>query len=375
MNVISPQDFRERACRRLPRMLFEYVEGAAGTEETCQRNGSDLRAVPLAQRVMRDVSAISLDTAFLGRSATMPVVLGPVGLAGIFSRRGEVAAARAAAMAGIPFSLSMSSVCTIEEVASDSRHPFWFQLYMLRDRGFVAELLTRARDAGCDALILTVDLPMPGMRYRDFKTGMAGPPGWRGSVLRVASALHRPQWLWDVGLMGRPHSLGNIAAQMRGAKAMGDFLEWILANYDPRITWADLEFVRRHWSGPIIIKGLLEASDAVLAIEHGADALVVSNHGGRQLDGAQSTASALPAVVTAVDRRVPVFVDGGAYTGSDVVRFLSLGADAIFLGRAWAHALAAGGEGGVTELLERIRREITLALAFTGANGPGRGQE
>jgi L-lactate dehydrogenase (cytochrome) len=297
----------------------------------------------------------------------MPVVLAPVGLAGLNARRGEVQAAKAAAKAEIPFSLSTVSACSIEEVAAGSSKSFWFQLYVMRDRGFMRELLARAAAAGCSTLLFTVDLPLPGTRYRDYRSGLAGSPGWRGSLRRACQAAMKPRWAWDVGVKGRPHTLGNLASMMGRDSGLEDFLGWMLANFDASVTWSDLEFLRSEWKGPLIVKGILDVDDAIAANDIGADGIVVSNHGGRQLDGVPSTARALPEIAERVGEALTVLVDGGVRSGLDVVRMLALGARGVLLGRAWAYALAAGGEAGVSQLLQLIDAEMRVAMSLTGA--------
>jgi L-lactate dehydrogenase (cytochrome) len=367
MKAVAPQDFREVARRRLPKFLFEYIDGGSYAETTLRRNTADLEQVALRQRVLRDVSSIDLSTTLFGQQLAMPVVLAPVGLAGLNARRGEVQAAKAAAKAEIPFSLSTVSACSIEEVAAGSSKPFWFQLYVMRDRGFMRELLARAAAAGCSALLFTVDLPLPGTRYRDYRSGLAGSPGWRGSLRRACQAAMKPRWAWDVGVRGRPHTLGNLASIMGRDSGLEDFLGWMLANFDASVTWSDLEFLRSEWKGPLIVKGILDVDDAIAANDIGADGIVVSNHGGRQLDGVPSTARALPEIAERVGEALTVLVDGGVRSGLDVVRMLALGARGVLLGRAWAYALAAGGEAGVSQLLQLIDAEMRVAMSLTGA--------
>jgi L-lactate dehydrogenase (cytochrome) len=317
------------------------------------------------------VSSIDLSVSLFGRTFALPFGLGPIGLAGMYARRGECQAARAADAANIPFCLSTMSVCTLDEVAASVDRPFWFQLYMLKDRAFVADMLARAASLGCEALLFTVDLPVPSMRYRDYRSGLSGLPGWRGAARRYAQAFTRPGWTWDVGIHGRPHTLGNIAPVLAGKSGFDDVLGWAGRNFDPSVTWQDLSFVRERWSGPLILKGILEPSDAIRAIEVGADGLVVSNHGGRQLDGAISSARALPAIARAVDGRLTVLADGGVRSGLDVARLIALGADAVLLGRAWAYALGAEGMTGVQQMLRQIEAELRLALALTGVDRIG----
>jgi L-lactate dehydrogenase (cytochrome) len=363
MPIASAADFRAAAKKRLPRFLFDYIDGAAYAEVTAGRNVSDLADVALRQRVLVDVSAVDLSTTLLGRKQSLPVALGPVGLSGMYARRGEAQAARAAAARGVPYAPSCLSVYAIEEIAAACPDPLWFQLYMIRDRGFMAELLARAKAAGCAALVFTVDLPVPGARYRDAHSGMSGPGArWR----RIAQALAHPRWAVDVGLRGRPHSLGNFAAVIGKGGGMDDYIGWIGENFDPSLTWSDVDWIRKHWDGPLIIKGILDPDDARQAVAVAADAIVVSNHGGRQLDGVLSTARALPAIADAVGGDTVVLVDGGVRSGLDVVRMLALGAKGVLLGRAWAYALAAGGEAGVTRLLDIIAAEMRVAMALTG---------
>jgi L-lactate dehydrogenase (cytochrome) len=351
-------DYCALAKARLPHFLFEYVDGGSYDEETLRRNVEDLRAVALRQRVLRDVSDIDLSTALFGHQWAMPVGLGPVGLAGLYARRGEVQAARAAAAANVPFALSTVSACSLREVAASGHVP-WFQLYFVKDRGFVADLIEMAAAVGCGALILTVDLAVPGSRYRDARA--AG-----GGLRRTLDLLARPHWLWDVGIHGRPISLGNLEPIVGKRAPLADFQKWIHGNFDPSVSWNDVEWVRKRWNGPLIVKGILDPEDARQATESGADAIVVSNHGGRQLDGVLSTARALPAIADAIGTRVPILADGGVRSGLDVVRMLALGAQFVLLGRAWAYALAAAGEDGVADVLKLIDAEMRVAMALTG---------
>jgi len=363
MIVSSTTDFREAARRRLPRFLFDYIDGGAYAEQTLRRNVSDLADLSLRQRVLKDVSQVSTKATLFGVEHDLPVALAPVGLTGMYARRGETQAAKAAAVKGVPFCLSTVSVCDIDEVASASSAPIWFQLYVLRDRGFMRDLLVRARDAGATALVFTVDMPVPGARYRDAHSGMSGP---HASMRRMLQAIGKPAWAWDVGVMGRPHTLGNVAPVLGENSGLEDFMGWLGANFDPSITWRDLEWIRELWKGPLIIKGVLDPEDARAAAEIGADGIVVSNHGGRQLDGVLSSAHALSAIVDAVGDRLTVLADGGVRSGLDVVRMLALGAKGVLLGRAFVYALAARGGPGVTQLLDLIDREMRVAMALTG---------
>jgi L-lactate dehydrogenase (cytochrome) len=363
MIIASSSDFRPAAQRRLPRFLFDYADGGANEEITCGRNVEDLRRVALRQRVLRDVSGVRVSTRLFGRDQALPVVLGPVGLAGMYARRGEVQAARAAAAKGVPMCLSTVSVCPISEVAAATPDPFWFQLYVIRDRAFMLDLLAKAREARCSALVFTVDMPVPGSRYRDAHSGMSGP---NSSMRRVAQALWHPGWAWDVGLLGRPHGLGNLAPVLGGRSGMEDYIGWMGRNFDPSITWRDLGWIRDHWDGPLILKGILDPDDAAEAVALQADGIVVSNHGGRQLDGVLSTARALPPIVDRVGDALTVLADGGVRSGLDVVRMLALGAKGVLLGRAWIYALAAAGGAGVEQLLALIEKEMRVAMALTG---------
>ena len=366
MKAAAVIDYRDLARRRLPHFLFEYLDGGAYDEVTLRRNLEDLRAVALRQRVLRDVSAIDLTTDLFGQTLAMPIALAPIGLAGMNARRGEVQAARAAQAAGVPFCLSTVSVCPLEEVAGAISQPLWFQLYMIRDRGFMRELLAKAKQAGCSTLVFTVDMPVPGSRYRDYRSGLAGAPGLVGAARRAFQAAQRPSWTWDVGLMGRPHALGNVAPVLGAKTGLEDFFAWMRGNFDPTVTWRDLDFIRETWDGPLIIKGVLDAEDAVQAAALGADGVVVSNHGGRQLDGVLSTARALPAVVEAAGDKLTVLVDGGVRSGLDVVRMLALGAKGVLIGRAWAYALAGAGQAGVAHVLALLEAEMKVAMALTG---------
>jgi L-lactate dehydrogenase (cytochrome) len=366
MRAASISDYRELARRRLPRFLFEYIDGGAYDEVTLGRNVADLRRVALRQRVLCDVSDIDLSTTLFGQRLELPVALGPIGLAGMNARRGEVQAARAAEAAGVPFCLSTVSACSLSEVREAVENPFWFQLYMIRDRGFMDDMLRQARGAGVETLIFTVDMPVPGARYRDYRSGLAGAAGLAGAMRRVGQAMLRPSWAYDVGLMGRPHSLGNVAPVLGDTTGLEDFFAWMRANFDPRVTWRDLDWVRERWRGKIVLKGVLDPADARRAAEIGLDGVVVSNHGGRQLDGVLSTAAALPAIAQAVGDRLPVLADGGVRSGLDVVRLLAMGAKAVLLGRAWAYALAGGGEAAVGHVLQLVRAEMNVAMALTG---------
>jgi len=362
-------DYRALAKARLPHFLFEYLDGGSYDEVTLKRNVDDLQAVALRQRVLRDVSSIDLSTELFGKRWAMPVGLGPVGLSGLYARRGEVQAARAATAAGIPLALSTLSACPIAEVAKGAGAPIWFQLYIVKDRGFVADMIARAKEAGCGALLLTVDLAVPGTRYRDYRSGLSGSMAGRAS--RMRQVLSRPDWAWDVGVHGKPHTLGNLEPLLGSNAALSDLMGWVANNFDASVGWKDVEWVRQQWAGPLVIKGILDPEDAREAAASGVDGIVVSNHGGRQLDGVSSTARALPAVAEAVAGRIAVLADGGVRSGLDVVRMLALGADFVLLGRAWAYALAARGEAGVDHVLKLIDAEMRVAMALTGCVSVG----
>jgi L-lactate dehydrogenase (cytochrome) len=366
MTISSPLDFRAAARRRLPRFLFDYADGGAGAEVTMQHNLSDLCALTLRQRVLKNVADPDLSTTLFGEPLAMPIILGPIGISGMYHRRGEVQAARAAKHAGIPFCLSTVSICSLSEISSASPSgATWFQLYVIRDRSFMTDLIAVARDQGAKALVFTVDMPVPGVRYRDARSGMTG----RGAAAkRIWQAIGRPSWAWNVGVCGRPHELGNLSPLLGKNSGLGDYMGWLGENFDPSITWSDIEWIRAAWDGPLIIKGILDVDDARAAVEIGADGIVVSNHGGRQLDGVMSTARALPAIADAVRGEITVLVDSGIRTGLDVVKMMALGAEGVLLGRAWLFALAAHGEAGVNMLLRMIEAEMRVALALTGTS-------
>ena len=364
MIISSTTDYREAARRRLPPFLFHYIDGGAYAEYTLRRNVEDLSEVALRQRVLqRDMSNLELGIDLFGEQLSMPVALSPVGLTGMYARRGEVQAARAADRKGIPFTMSSVSVCPIEEVVPAIQRPMWFQLYVLKDRGFMTNVLERARDAGCSTLVFTVDMPVPGARYRDAHSGMSGP---NAAMRRYMQSVLHPQWAWDVGVNGKPHDLGNISTYRKQVVGLEDYIGYLTANFDPSICWKDLEWIREFWTGPMVIKGILDPEDARDAVRFGADGIIVSNHGGRQLDGVLSSARALPAIADAVKGQTKILVDGGIRTGLDVVRMLALGADCTMLGRAYIYALAAAGEAGVENLLTLIEKEMRVAMTLTG---------
>ena len=365
MIISSANDYREAARRRLPPFLFHYIDGGAYAEYTLKRNVEDLSSIALRQRVLKDMTQLDLSTEIFGEQLSLPVALSPVGLTGMYARRGEVQAAMAADKKGIPFTMSTVSVCPIEEVTPKINRPMWFQLYVLRDRKFMQNVLERAKAAGCSTLVFTVDMPVPGARYRDAHSGMSGP---NAAMRRYLQAFTHPHWAIDVGLLGRPHDLGNVSKYLGKAIGLEDYIGWLGNNFDPSISWKDLEWIRDFWDGAMVIKGILDPQDAKDAVRFGADGIVVSNHGGRQLDGVMSTATALPKIADAVKGDIKILVDSGIRNGLDVVRMLALGADLCMLGRAFVYALAADGEAGVTNLLNLIDKEMRVAMTLTSAN-------
>ena len=363
----SVSDYRLLARRRLPKAFFDYIDGGAYNELTLAANRNDLDALKLHQRVLRGASNIDTSTTVLGEQLAQPVILGPVGLAGLFARRGEVQAARAAQAAGVPFCLSTVSICSIEEVSAAKTAPFWFQLYVIRDRGYATELLARARAAGCTTLVFTVDLPVFATRYRDVRNGMTGGASLSGRLAKIWDLVSHTGWLLDVPLGGKPLTFGNLAQAVPSARSLEAMKGWVDAQFDPGVTWKDLDWVRQNWPGHIVVKGVLDADDARSAAEVGASAVIVSNHGGRQLDGAPSAISVLPRVVDAVGGKLEVLMDGGIRSGQDVAKALALGARAVMLGRPWAYGLAARGEQGVAEVLALLKRELEVTMTLLGA--------
>ena len=366
MRAASVIDYRRLARKRVPHFLFEYLDGGSYAEVTKDRNTADLEAIALRQRVLRGAVNIDTSVTLFGRKYDLPVGLAPVGLAGMYARRGEVQAMRAAESARVPFALSTVGVCPIDEVARKATEPFWFQLYMIRDRAFLKDLFSLAKEAGCSALVFTVDMPVPGSRYRDYRSGLAGESWLTGNFRRVSQAMISPRWAWDVGVMVKPHQLGNVAPVLGKKSGMDDFMAWMGENFDPSISWKDLEFVRENWDGPIIIKGILDQDDAREAAAAEVDGIIVSNHGGRQLDGVVSSTTALPRIADAVGDRLTVLADGGIYSGLDVVRMLALGAESVLIGRSWVYALAARGQAGVEHVLDLMRQEMLVAMTLTG---------
>jgi L-lactate dehydrogenase (cytochrome) len=363
MIIASPTDYREAARRKLPPFLFHYLDGGSGAENTLRANVDDLNSVALRQRVLKGSETLDLSAEWFGLTYNLPICLAPVGLTGMYARRGEVQAAKAAAGKHIPFIQSTVSVCSLKEVASQCDKPIWFQLYVLKDRGFMRDVLQRAKDLGAGALVFTVDMPVPGSRYRDPHSGMSGP---NAEIRRMIQAVMHPEWAWDVGLHGTPHDLGNVSTYLGKATGLADYIGWLGNNFDPGISWKDLQWIRDEWQGPMIIKGILDVDDARDAKSFGANGIVVSNHGGRQLDGALSSARALPAIAAAVKDDLTIFADGGVRTGLDVMRMLALGADGVLLGRAFVYALATAGQKGVENLLTLLEKDIRTSMVLTG---------
>ncbi len=363
----SVADYRRLAEARLPRFLFDYLDGGAYAEVTLARNVRDFEVLELHQRILKDVSARSTRTSLFGSELTLPLALSPVGLSGLMARRGEAAARRVAGAFGVPYCLSTLSVCSVEETAAAGSGPLWFQLYMIRDRGACADLIARAKAAGAAVLVLTVDLPVVGTRYRDVRNTMSGGGGTWARLRRglISYALH-PGWAVDVGLRGKPHVLGNIAPYVKNASTPADFSAWANASIDPSISWADLDWIRSQWSGPLFIKGILSPDDAEDAVKGGADGIVVSNHGGRQLDGVASSISMLPRIADKVAGRTKLLVDGGVRSGQDILKAMALGADAAMIGRPWVYALAGAGEAGLLNQLKALHGEFSVSMALTG---------
>ena len=358
-------DYRELARRRLPRQLFDYLDGGAYEEATLRANVEDLQRVLLRQRVMRDVSTRAQATEVLGQRLACPVVLAPVGLAGMCAPRAEVQAARAAESLGVPFIESTVSICSVEEVAAATSTPPWFQLYVMRDRSYAEDLMARAHAVGAPVLVLTIDLAVVGARHRDTRNAMVGQPSTWAKLRRGVDLLAHPRWIRSVALGGKPLTFGNLAQAVPEARTPAAFRSWIDAQFDPSVTWEDIAWVREHWPGRLIVKGALDPEDARRALHAGVDGIVVSNHGGRQLDSVPSTVRALPDIVDAVGDRLEVLVDGGVRNGLDVVKLLALGARAVLLGRAWAWAVAARGHDGVRHMLKILQADIDVALALT----------
>jgi L-lactate dehydrogenase (cytochrome) len=361
----TASDWRTLAQQRLPRFLFDYVDGGAGDERTLAANEFAFASVQLRQRVLVDVSQVDTRAQLAGQSSSLPLALAPVGLAGMMARRGEVQAARAARDAGVPFTLSTVGICPLDEVVAATGTVPWFQLYMLRDRGAVRALLDAAWAGGCRTLVFTVDLPLPGARWRDVRHGLAT-NGASAALRRLGQVLAHPRWMLDVALHGKPLTFGNLEAQVPHGRDLDAFKTWVEAQFDPGVTWKDIDWLRGLWQGRLLLKGILDPDDARAAVASGADGLVVSNHGGRQLDSAPASLAALPAIARAVGAQTEVLVDGGVRSGIDLFKALALGARGVLIGRPWVWALAAQGQAGVARLLAHWQRELHLTMALTG---------
>jgi len=363
--ILSIEDLRTLAKRRVPRAIFDYADGGSYEERTLRRNAADLDAMSFRQRVMVDVSHVSLGTSLLGSPVSMPLAIAPTGLAGLFHADGEILGARAAAACGIPFCLSTMSICSIEKVRAATQQPFWFQQYLMRDRGFNQELIDRAAAAQCSALMLTLDLQVLGERRRDPRNGLTIPP--RLTLRNAFDVATKPAWAMQM-LFGKNRSFGNLEGRIGGASGIRTLAEWTQTQFDASANWRDVEWVRGRWPGKLILKGVLDAEDARLGVAAGADAIVVSNHGGRQLDGAPSTISVLPEIVAAVDGRCEVYFDGGIRSGQDIAKALALGARGTLIGKSFLFALAAAGQAGVTQAIEIMRNELRVTMALTGTS-------
>ena len=361
--VACVEDLRKQMQRRVPRMFYDYCESGSWTESTLDANETDLQAIKFRQRVAIDVSERSTAMKMLGQDVPMPVALAPTGLTGMQHADGEILAAQAAEAFGVPFTLSTMSICSIEDVAANTSKPFWFQLYVMRDRNFIRNLVERAKTANCAALMITLDLQIMGQRHKDVRNGLSAPPKMTlGNIMNLAT---KPSWC--LGMLGtRRRQFRNIVGHVEGVKDMSSLADWTASQFDPRLSWEDVAEIRRMWDGKVILKGILDAEDAKQAVNVGADAIVVSNHGGRQLDGAASSITALPAIVDAVGDKTEVWMDGGIRTGQDVLRAVALGARGTLIGRAFLYGLGAGGRAGVTRVLEILHKELDLTMALCG---------
>ncbi len=371
MKFVSPAttgDYRLLAKKRLPKFLFEYIDGGCNSEHTMKANSSDFERIHLKQRVMRDVSSVSSETQILGKTIGMPLVLAPVGMAGMMSRRGETNGSRAAHKLSIPFTLSTLGVCSVDEVNAASPNPCWFQLYMLKDRSAVESLLQKALDNGCDTLVFTVDLAVTGIRHRDTHSGMIGNNPTAMAFNKFKQLASRPTWLWDVAIKGKPHNIGNVSHLVPNPTDLNTYKDWIDSQFDPSVTWDDIAWLRKIWPGKLIIKGIMEADDAKAAADVGADGLVVSNHGGRQLDSGVSSISKVPIIHNAVGDQLDILMDGGIRSGVDIVKAVALGAKAVMIGRPWVWAAAGAGQAGLETMLTTYQHEITTSLSLMGVN-------
>ena len=362
--ILSVEDMRKKAKARVPRMFFDYAESGSWTEDTLRANINDLMGIKFRQRVAVDISERSTEMEMLGEKLPIPVALAPTGLAGMQTADGEIHAARAAEKFGVPFTLSTMSVCSIEEVQSKTGNPFWFQLYVMRDRDFIDRLIKRAKEANCSALMITLDLQVMGQRHRDIKNGLSVPP--KINLPNILNLITKPKWC--LGMLGtKNRKFGNIVGHVKGVKDMSSLAEWTVNQFDPTLCWDDVLELRKKWSGKIVLKGIMDKEDAKAALNIGADAIIVSNHGGRQLDGASSSVSALPKILDIVQDKCEIWVDGGIRTGQDILRLIALGAKGTLIGRAFLYGLGAEGEKGVTRILEILQKELDLTMALCGA--------
>ena len=362
--ILSVEDMRKKAKARVPRMFFDYAESGSWTEDTLRANINDLMDIKFRQRVAVDISKRSTEMEMLGEKLPIPVALAPTGLAGMQTADGEIHAARAAEKFGVPFTLSTMSVCSIEEVQSKTRDPFWFQLYVMRDRDFIDRLIKRAKEANCSALMITLDLQVMGQRHKDIKNGLSVPP--KINLPNILNLITKPKWC--LGMLGtKNRKFGNIVGHVKGVKDMSSLAEWTVNQFDPTLCWDDVLELRKKWSGKIVLKGIMDKEDAKAALNIGADAIIVSNHGGRQLDGASSSVSALPKILDIVQDKCEIWVDGGIRTGQDILRLIALGAKGTLIGRAFLYGLGAEGEKGVTRILEILQKELDLTMALCGA--------
>ena len=357
------EDLRKKAEKRVPRMFYDYADSGSWSESTYRANEDDLQAIKFRQRVAIDVSTRDTKMPMLGETTTMPVALAPTGLTGMQYADGEILAAKAAADFGVPFTLSTMSICSIEDVAAHSSTPFWFQLYVMRDRDFIRRLVDRAREAKCSALMITLDLQIMGQRHKDVRNGLSAPP--KPTLRNLMNLVQKPAWC--LGMLGtKRRQFGNIVGHVKGVKDMSSLADWTVSQFDASLSWDDVKEIRKQWGGKVIIKGILDAEDARAAVNVGADAIVVSNHGGRQLDGALSAIKALPAIVDAVGDKTEVWMDGGIRSGQDVLRAIAMGAQGTLIGRAFLYGLGAGGQAGVTKALEIIHKELDLTMGLCG---------
>jgi L-lactate dehydrogenase (cytochrome) len=364
-HITCIEDLRQLHMRRVPKAFFDYADRGSYTEQTLRANRADLEAIRFRQRILVDVSKRDLSTTILGEPAALPLILAPVGLLGMQHGDGEILACRAAQAAGIPFTLSTMSICSIEDVAANVDKPFWFQLYVMKDRGFIKALVERAIAAKCSALVLTVDLQVIGQRHQDIKNGMTVPPEW--SLSKLFDFATKPAWISGV-LRGKRRTFGNLMGHLKGTDDITALSSWISTQFDTSLNWKDVEWIRSIWPGKLVLKGILDVEDANEAAKSGAQALVVSNHGGRQLDGALSSIEILPEIVDAVGSQMEIMFDGGIRSGQDVMRALALGAKSCMIGRAFAHGLGAGGEAGVAKAIDLIRNELSVTMGLTGVN-------